>query len=119
MSKIIDLDILRPTPQIIKIGGKEIDVSFIPCGITFDLDLIVQELMGLDQDKIRTNREEMERAFGLGIKLCSVFCKVKYPELDETWFRLNTSAEQINAFSKAIQASLNRIYAGITEHSKN
>ena len=119
MSKIIDLDILRPEPKIVKIGGKEIDVSFIPTGITFDLDEIVKELMALDQEKVKTDRTEMERAFGLGIKLCAVFCQRKYPELDETWFRLNTSAEQINAFAGAIQSSLMRIYSGITEHSKN
>ena len=45
MSKVIDLDILRPDSKLIKLGGKEIDVSFIPCGITFELDSIVQQLL--------------------------------------------------------------------------
>lgn len=119
MSKIIDLDILRPEPKIVKIGGKEIDVSFVPCGITFDLDAIVKDLMSLDQEKVKIDRMEMERAFGLGIKLCAVFCSRKYPEMDDAWFRKNTSPEQVNAFASAIQSSLMNVYSGITEHSKN
>lgn len=119
MSKVIDLDILRPEPKIIKIGGKEIDVSFVPCGITFDLDEVVKDLMALDHDKVKSDPDEMKRAFNLGIKLCAVFCKHKYPELDETWFLENTSPEQVNAFSGAIQASLMAVYSGIARHSKN
>lgn len=119
MSKIIDLDLLRPDSKIVKIGGKEIDVSFIPCGITFDLDDIVKDLMNLDQDKVKTNRKEMEKAFNLAVKLCAVFCSYKYPDMDEAWFREHTSPEQINGFSSAIQSSLVDIYSGITEHSKN
>lgn len=119
MSKVIDLDILKPEPRKIKIGGKEIDVSFIPCGITFELDSIVQELMGLDQSKVRTDRAEMMRAFDLGIKLCAVFCEHKYPEMDYEWFRNNASAEQVNAFATEIQSILLQTYSDVTSHSKN
>ena len=41
MSNVIDLDILRPEQKLVKLGGHEIDLSFIPCGITFEIDQIV------------------------------------------------------------------------------
>lgn len=119
MSKVIDLDILRPEPQIVKIDGREIDVSFIPTGITFDLDDIVQELVKIDTKKIASSKSEGKRAFDLGIKLCSIFCKTKYPEMDEEWFYKNTSPQQIARLSEAIQKSLFDIYAGIAAHTKN
>lgn len=119
MSKIIDLDILRPEPQIIKIGGKEIDVSFIPCGITFELDAIVKELVLIDRDKVQEDRDEMEKAFNLGVRLCSTFCKIKYPEMDEDWFVKNTTSEQVTGFANEIQKSLMKAYGEIGRHSKN
>lgn len=119
MSKVIDLDILRPEPNYVQIGGKKIDVSFVPCGITFDLDAIVQELVGLDQEKVKTDRAEMKRAFDLGIKLCSVFCSHDNPEMDEAWFMRNASAEQVNAFTVEVQKALFSSYEGVKRHSKN
>jgi hypothetical protein len=119
MSNIIDLDILRPDSRIIKIGGREIDVSFIPCGITFDLDAIVQQLVQLDEKKIRKDPKEMRRAFDLGIKLCAVFCQHKYPDMDEKWFLDNASAEQVNSFTTEIQSALMECYAGVSRHAKN
>lgn len=119
MSKVIDLDILRPEPRVVKIGGKEVDVSFIPCGITFDLDAIVQELVRLDQHKVQTDPAEMKRAFNLGLKLCAVFCQHKYPEMDEVWFENNLDAGQVNAFTSAIQQALMKAYEGVKAHSKN
>ena len=35
---IVDLDILKPPKKIIKLGGVQIDVSFVPCGITWEID---------------------------------------------------------------------------------
>lgn len=119
MGNIIDLDILRPEPCIVKIGGHEIDVSFIPSGITFDLDAIVQELVKLDGEKVQRDRDEMKRAFDLGVRLCSVFCKRKYPEMDETWFYDHTTSDQVTAFANAIQEALTKTYAGVAAHAKN
>jgi hypothetical protein len=116
---IIDLDILRPTPQIVKIGGREIDVSFVPCGITFELDAIVQELVRLDAKKVREDPKEMRRAFSLGVNLCAIFCQHKYPDMDEKWFEQNCDAAQINGFTTAIQTALVRSYQGVEAHAKN
>jgi hypothetical protein len=119
MSNVIDLDILRPSKQLVKIGGREIDISFIPCGITFDLDRIVRELVNLDTEKLKTDEKEMRHAFDLGIQLCAVFCSHKYPEMNEEWFLANANADQINAFTQAIQKALMESYEGVGRHSKN
>jgi hypothetical protein len=117
--RVLDLDVLRPEKRMIRIGGKDIDVSFIPCGITFDIDSIVQELSGIDQQKILLNGEETKRAFDLSVKLCSVFCSRKFPELDEEWFNNNTDARQIKEFSSAIKDALVRAYSIGVDNPKN
>ena len=43
--EVVDLDILRPAPRMIKLGGHKIDLSFVPCGITFDIDKISRRLV--------------------------------------------------------------------------
>lgn len=117
--KVEDLDVLRPESRIIRLGGKDIDVSFIPCGITFEVDKIIQELGKMDQEKMAMNGEETRRAFDLSISLCVAFCSHKYAELDENWFRENTDARQIQAFSEAIKDALMRAYKGAESNSKN
>jgi len=105
-----NLDILRPTAKMLHIGGKDIDVSFIPCGITFDVDTIIRELQSIDQKKIMMNGEETKKAFDLSIDLCVAFCTFKYPELDKKWFMENTDAKQIKGFSSAIKDALINAY---------
>jgi hypothetical protein len=119
LTNVIDLDILRPDQQIIKIDGKEVDVSFVPCGITFDLDAIVQQLTKLDTKRIKNDPKEMRRAFDLGVELCAVFCSHKYPEMDAEWFKDNASSEQIKVFTESIQKALLDSYAGVQAHTKN
>ena len=117
--EVKDLDVLRPESKIIRIGGKDIDVSFVPCGITFEVDDIIQELGKMDQTKIMTDPIEMKKAFNLSIDLCVVFCSHKYPELNADWFKENTDANQINAFSESIKEALARAYKGIENTGKN
>ena len=117
--KIEDLDVLRPEKRIIKLGGKDIDVSFIPCGINFDVDAIVRELGTMTKDIIKDNGDGTKRAFDLSIKLCSLFVENKYPEMDEEWFRSNVDGVQIKHFVEAIQDALKKAYLGIETEAKN
>jgi len=117
--KVEDLDILRPEPRMVHIGGKDIDVSFIPCGITFEVDSKIRELQQIDQSKLLENGDETKKAFELSIELCVAFCSYKYPELDKDWFMANTDANQIKVFSSAIKDALVKAYAGIDNNSKN
>jgi hypothetical protein len=111
--KVEDLDILRPEERIVRIGGKDIDVSFIPCGITFEIDRIMQELTSMNQSEIVSNLEKTKRAFELSIDLCAAFCSHKHPEMDAQWFKDNADVHQVGAFSTAIRDALTRAYAGV------
>ena len=119
MSEVLDLDVLRPTAKNIRLGGKEIDVSFIPCGITFEVDRIIREMQGFDRKKLEENGDETLRAFELTLDLCVLFCSVNNPELDKDWFRRNTSPGQVQLMAESIRDSLLASYSTIEAHSKN
>lgn len=117
---IVDLDVLRPEPRYIKLGGKEIDVSFVPCGITFDLEQIVQEMAKLTEKGL-TNGDgsAAKRGFDLAIQLCSLFCQRKNPEMTPEWFMDNTDAGQVGAFAEAIKIAIVRSYEGVNRYQRN
>lgn len=115
MSNVVDLDVLKPEPRIVKIGGKSIDVSFIPCGITFSIDQIIRKLSKVKPEEIETTSD----AFDLTVELCATFVAHEYPEMDEAWFRKNTSAGQIKMFAEAVKDALMASYRGIEEYGKN
>ena len=118
MATVIDLDILRPERRIVTIAQKEIDVSFIPCGITFDIDRITFELQKIPEKKIKDGGEECRKAFDLTIELCAAFTSHLYPEMDKTWFSRNADAVQINAFANAIKEALVASYKGVADYGK-
>lgn len=118
MASVIDLDILRPEQKMIRLGGKDFDVSFIPCGITFEVDNIVQELAKIPQKKIAAGGPECQKAFDLAVNLCSVFVKHNNPEMDENWFRKNVDVVQINMFAQEIQFALTASYKGVSDYGK-
>ena len=117
--EVIDLDILRPKPKIIKLGGHENDVSFIPCALTFEVDRLSRELVGLDLTEVEKGGKEAEKAFGLAIDLCVTFCSAKYPDMTKDWFMQNTDPFQINKLADTIQVTLQRSYAGAEAYGKN
>ena len=116
MSNIIDLDALRPEPKKFKINGHVIDVSFIPLGITFDIDDIVRELAEVGT---LSGKEAEKKAFDLTVRLCSVFCSHSYPEMTDDWFLENTSPQQIKPLAEAISKSLTNDYKIVEDYSKN
>jgi len=111
--KIEDLDVLRPESKIVRLGGNDIDVSFIPCGITFDIDKIVQELNSIGQTEMASGGEGTRKALDLSIELCAVFCSHNYPEMDREWFDENVSPVQVEAFVGAVRDALIKAYSGI------
>lgn len=114
MPEVRDLDALRPQPVTVILGGREIDVSFVPTGLTFDIDSIVREMSTLDTAKIAENEpEETKRGFNLTIRLCAAYCQWQHREMDEEWFMHNTTADQINVLGTAIREALTRAYEGI------
>ena len=121
---VLDLDTLRPKARIVQLSGKTIDVSFVPCGITFDVDELVSQLRDVvkametetgltGEDAVRSsgNSPSTKIAFDIGVKLCALFCSVRHPEMDEDWFMQNTSPKVIcltpfNRFGYLLPATL-------------
>ena len=117
MAEVRDLDVLRPPERFVKLHGEQIDVSFVPTGITFDIDKVVLEMANLDQKKIGKDDTETLKAFNLGVKLCAVFCEHDHPEMTEDWFRAHTTATQVRDLGEEIRKALAQAYEGID--SKN
>lgn len=119
MPDIQDLDILRPEPKLIKLCGKKIDISFIPVGITFEVDRITRELGKFTVEELSTDPKKGAAGLDLTIKLCAAFVSHQHPELDEEWFRRNTTGEQIEALALTIRDLLNQSFEAVEAHSKN
>lgn len=119
MEDIIDLDIIRPKPRKVKLAGKVIDVSFIPCGVTFEIDSLIRQLSELDPKKLNTDAETAKKGFDLTVELCAVFASAKYPELTKDWFMKECGVDQLGSFAKLIQEALTDSYKGVEAYGKN
>ena len=118
MSVVVDLDILRPEQKFIRLNGKDFDVSFIPCGVTFEIENLLSVLGKIPETKILKGGKECKEAFELSIKICSCFVTHLVPEMDAEWFRKNVDAVQINSFVKEIQTALMASYKGVADYGK-
>ena len=114
---VLNLDLLRPEGRIVMIAGKEVDLSFIPCGIVFDvndavmqLDEIVREV---GQVKMLAGGKEAGRAFDVMIKLCAIVTECQHPELTEEFLRRNLSVKQLELLAEEIKDLLARELAQI------
>jgi hypothetical protein len=119
MSDVVDLDILRPKRISVRLANKTIDCSMIPCGITFEIDKLVRDLMSLDRGRITEGGEETRSALDLTIRMCSTFASVNNPEMTEEWFRANVDAGQLQAMADIIKDALLRSYEGVKAYGKN
>ena len=118
MSDVIDLDILRPKPKAVKLGSKQIDVSFIPSGITFDADRLIKELSGFDEEEVQEDLVKGEEAFEKSLELCALFLSVQHPELDIDWLKKHTDVIQIRTLVDTLKETLIASYAGAEEYGK-
>lgn len=119
MAEARDLDVLRPASRHVILGGQKIDVSFVPSAITFDLQVVLSEMAALDQKKMaKSDLDELETAFLLGVRVCTIFCAHNYPEMTEEWFLAETNAEQISALSTEIQGAYVKAFEGIDPNPK-
>ena len=113
--KIVDLDVLKPEARIVRLGGNDIDVSFLPSGITFQIDALLNKLYAISSsdekmEVLAEGGEEAAEAYELAVEICSCFCARKFPEMDIDWFKANCNGAQIVAFTKAIQGALTQAY---------
>jgi hypothetical protein len=121
--EVIDLNVLRPESVLVELGPNknQIDVSFIPVGITFDVDEIVQKLIPYTPEVIEADKsgEKTREAFDLSIELCTVFCSHKHPDMDKDWFLDETSPQQVEALATIISDTLLASYEDMAGYQKN
>lgn len=122
--KIVDLDILKPEQKIVRLGGNDIDVSFLPSGITFEIDALMKRLWVLSssEEKMEILAEggaEAEEAYNISTEICGCFCARKFPEMDAEWFKANCNSAQVTAFTLAIQGALSKAYNTGDTKTKN
>lgn len=86
MPKILDLDKLVPDKRIVKLAGKEIDVSKIPSRVTLE---IAQK-----SDVLKSGSEE---SFPLMLDMVVKICKPSVPDMTSDWLVDNTSLDQLMA----------------------
>jgi len=115
---VLDLDILRPKKRVVRLGGEEIDVGFIPLAITWEIDQLVQELGDITIEDINNDPEKSKKALEVSCELCAAFC-YKHDNMTKEWFMENTSATQINAFVNVVKETLTEAYAGIEAYPGN
>jgi len=118
MGEVIDLDVLRPPETLVKIGGKTVNVGFVPSGITWDIDRIKEELRNLDQKEILEGGPAAKKGYDLAVEMCSVYCTVKHPDMTVEWFKENTDARQVGMMAEVITGALNKAYEDADKYSK-
>jgi hypothetical protein len=103
------------------LNGEEIDMSFIPCAITFDVDKLVREISELssNQDALLGNEDNLRKVFDNSVELCALFCSVKHPEITKEWLFENTNPIQVRAIVDQIRIALADSYAGVEKYGKN
>lgn len=106
-----DLDVLRPASVIVRLGGKEIDIGFVPSGIAVDVMKLKDELEGLtgSEDKLKEIEEGGDaaiRSFELAADLCATITKSQHAEIDKEWLMKNTDIIQLKALMDLITRSV-------------
>jgi hypothetical protein len=116
---VLNLDVLKPEPKTVTVAGHEIDVSFIPVGITFEMDDIFRRMQSMKMDEVESGGDESKRAIDLAIDLCGIFCGSQVKELDSDWFRRHCSDQQIIALVDVLKQTLVDSLKGVQRHPKN
>ena len=114
---VYDLDILRPTPEYVLLGGKKIDISFVPSGIALDIMAMQQELQDLTGTpeklrKIEAGGKEAIESFQVAASICAKITGTQHKDMTKEWLLKNTNVVQLkqliehitNAVSKSLES---------------
>jgi len=112
-----DLDILRPLPEYVLLGGKKIDISFVPSGIAVDIMAMqqkLQKLIGTPEKlrKIEAGGQEAIESFQVAASICAKITESQHKDMTEEWLLKNTNVMQLkqliehitNAVSKSLES---------------
>jgi len=115
-----DLDVLRPTPEYVRLGGKDIDISFVPAGVAIDIMAMQQELVELTgtpdkMKKIDAGGDAARRSFEIAAELCAAITKAQHEEMDKDWLLKNTDVLQIKALMEHVTKAVFRSLEGVED----
>ncbi|QJD87902.1 hypothetical protein [Cohnella herbarum] len=91
--QILDLDKVISTKRIVKLAGKEIDVSKIPSRVTMELVEKSEEL-----------KAGGKQSFPLLLDMIVKVCRPSQPEITSDWLIDNTDFEQLMAIIEFVMA---------------
>ena len=111
---IHDLDVLRPPPEYVRLAGKDIDISFVPSGVSVDISNVLRRLQELDIDTENLD-ETAEEGVEIMAELCALITIKQYPEMNRDWLLAHTSATQLRKLLEHITDAMNRSIANIKE----
>lgn len=107
-AEILDLDKLIPDKRIVKLAGKEIDVSKVPTRVVLEIEKNKDQLEG-------------EASFDLVLDMVCKICKPSFPEISVDWLIDNTDMNQLIAMlefvMKPIREKAEKMAKGKNEES--
>jgi hypothetical protein len=115
---IHDLDVLRPKPEFVKLGGKEIDISFIPSGVALEIMSLRSTLESLTDTaekvaEIEAGGDAALKSFEITAEICAKITETQHKEMTKEWLLKNTDVLQLKALIEYItQAMLSSLEAG-------
>ena len=116
MAEVRNLDLLKPETHEVELLGKTLDLSFMPCGVVFDINDVVSELAALTDGKMEELSEGgniARKAFELTVKLCAIVTESQYPELTAKYLQDHMSIRQLEALAGEIRGLLDRELAAV------
>ena len=110
---IHNLDEKQNPPEYIRLGGIDMDISFIPCGVAIPLTKAYEEWRehynkhGIDN--IRKNNDIAQENNLLIAKTVSVFTTYADEKINEDWLLKNLSVENLGFVFKKIMGAISGI----------
>ena len=101
---IHDLDILRPPQEVVRLGGKDIDISFIPSGVAIDVMSMQDQLA----DTTGNDDELSKQRFELVAELCAKITENQHEHMDKIWLLKNTDILQLKRLIELISSGITK-----------
>jgi len=108
-AKIHDLDVLRPPKEFVRLGGNDIDISFIPSGVAIDVMSMQDELAAIEGETEAVSKARFE----LVAELCAKITENQFPEMTKKWLLQNTDVLQLKRLIELISEGITKSLASV------
>lgn len=95
MAEILDLDKLIPEQRIIRLAGREIDVSKVPTRVVLEIEKNKKKLQGGGDE-----------TFDLLLDFTAKICRPSCPDITSEWLIDNTDFDQLQALLEFVMAPI-------------